>query len=120
MNFLWCGQSCGSTSRLFIHESIHDEFLAAIVEKIQLDHKPGLPTEGETTMGCLVSQSGYDKVMRYIEYGKQEGARLVLGGSVLTIRNFKKGFLLNPPFLPMSVRTCGSRGRRFLGRCCRS
>ena len=96
MNFLWCGQSCGSTSRLFIHESIHDEFLAAIVEKIPLDHKPGLPTEGETTMGCLVSQSGYDKVMRYIEYGKQEGARLVLGGKRPDDPKLQKGFFVEP------------------------
>ncbi len=44
MNFTWCGQSCGSTSRAFLHEAIHDQVLdkiAAAVSKI----KPGLPTD---------------------------------------------------------------------------
>lgn len=96
MNFVWCGQSCGSTSRLFIHESVHDEVLAAVLDSIRSDHKPGLPTDLETTMGCLVSQSGYDKTMRYIEFGKQDGARLVLGGKRPDDPKLEKGFFIEP------------------------
>ena len=47
-------------------------------------------------MGCLVSQSGYDKVMRYSEYGKQEGARLVLGGKRPDDPKLQKGFFVEP------------------------
>ena len=96
MNFLWCGQSCGSTSRLFIHESVHDEVLAAVVKGIESAHTPGIPTDVETTMGCLVSQAGYDNAMRYIEYGKQDGARLVLGGKRPDDPNLDGGFFIEP------------------------
>ncbi len=96
MNFLWCGQSCGSTSRLFIHESIHDEVLAAVVDGIKSGHTPGLPTEMETTMGCLASQSGYDKTLQYIEYGKQDGARLILGGKRPEDPKLAGGYFVEP------------------------
>src|SRR3990172_6698418 len=59
------GQSCGSTSRLFLHADIHDEFLARLVEKMKAV-RIGLPTDEATEMGCLVSQQQFDKVMSYI------------------------------------------------------
>jgi len=96
MNFLWCGQSCGSTSRLFIHESIYNEVLAAVVQGIRSAHTPGIPTELETTMGCLVSRAGYEKVLNYIESGKRDGARLVLGGKHPDNPKLAKGLVIEP------------------------
>ena len=79
MNFLWCGQSCGSTSRLFIHDSVYDEVLAGVLEGVKR-HKPGLPTDPGTTMGALISGAQHKKVLDYIEIAKADGARLVHGG----------------------------------------
>ena len=79
MNFGWCGQSCGSTSRAFLHDSIHDAVLARI-ETLITAFVPGLPTDPATTMGALISKAHHAKVMAYIEIAKQEGARLVCGG----------------------------------------
>lgn len=79
MNFTWCGQSCGSTSRAFLHEDIHD----AVVERVRQAaqrYRPGLPTDPSTTMGALVSAAHYERVLGYIESAKAEGARLVCGG----------------------------------------
>ncbi|PWE53429.1 aldehyde dehydrogenase [Metarhizobium album] len=79
MNFTWCGQSCGSTSRAFIHESIY----AAVVEKLPkhvAKYRPGLPTDPATTMGAIVSREQYEKVLRYIDVAKADGAKLLLGG----------------------------------------
>src|SRR5712691_7202961 len=59
MNFTWCGQSCGSTSRAFIHEKIYDEVLARVKEKIKA-FKPGIPTDPATTMGAIVSKVQFD------------------------------------------------------------
>src|SRR3984885_6406206 len=50
MNFTWCGQSCGSTSRAFIHEKIYDAVLAKVKTKIA-HFKPGIATDRSTTMG---------------------------------------------------------------------
>lgn len=79
MNFGWCGQSCGSTSRLFIHDSLYDEVLAGVAAEVA-KIRPGMPADPATQMGCLVSRAQYDRVMGFIASAKQEGARLVLGG----------------------------------------
>lgn len=95
MNFTWCGQSCGSTSRLFVHESIHDEVLARVLEKITY-YRPGLPTDPATTMGAIVSQAQFDKIMRYIDLGLKEGATLVYGGKRPNDPALSKGFFIEP------------------------
>ncbi|WP_234729449.1 aldehyde dehydrogenase family protein [Acidocella facilis] len=79
MNFAWCGQSCGSTSRAFVHVSIYETVLAHLKQAAEAV-RAGLPTVDETEMGSLISHQHYDKVMGYIAAGKAEGARLVTGG----------------------------------------
>ena len=69
MNFTWCGQSCGSTSRAFIHEAIYDAVVARVKEKIRY-YKPGIPTDPATTMGAIVSKKQFDRVMNFIESAK--------------------------------------------------
>jgi betaine-aldehyde dehydrogenase len=79
MNFTWCGQSCGSTSRAFIHDAIHDHVLDAIVDRVRAI-EPGLPTDPDTQMGAIVSRQQMDKVAGYVAHGLEDGARLVAGG----------------------------------------
>ena len=96
MNFTWAGQSCGSTSRAFVHASIHDRVLEEIVRLVEARHKPGLPTDRSTTMGPLVSRAQREKVLGYIEAGKKEGARLVTGGKPPQDRRLSGGFFVEP------------------------
>lgn len=95
MNFTWAGQSCGSTSRAFVHESIYDEVLHRIVEELAT-LRPGMPTNPDTAMGCLISQAQYDKVMHYIEAAMADGARLVAGGSHPDDPALADGFFVEP------------------------
>jgi len=79
MNFTWCGQSCGSTSRAFVHAKIYD----AVLERAQASvkrYRPGVPTDPATTMGSIISQVQHDRIMGFIESAKREGARLIAGG----------------------------------------
>ncbi|MER2537381.1 MAG: aldehyde dehydrogenase family protein [Rhizobiaceae bacterium] len=95
MNFTWCGQSCGSTSRIFLHESIHD----AVVEKIAAavsGLRPGIPSDPDTDMGCMVSAAQLEKTERYVRYGREDGARLVAGGDRPADAGLSKGFYHNP------------------------
>ncbi|MES2260254.1 MAG: aldehyde dehydrogenase family protein [Pseudomonadota bacterium] len=95
MNFGWCGQSCGSTSRAFIHDAIYD----AVIERIPrhvAQFKPGLPTSWDTTMGALISATQHEKVLNYIEIGKQEGARLLCGGARPDAPELAHGFFVEP------------------------
>ncbi len=89
------GQSCGSTSRLFLHESVRERFLPRLVDKVRTI-RIGLPIREETEMGCLVSQEHYDKVMAYIHRGQEEGATLLTGGRRPAAPELAQGYFVEP------------------------
>ncbi len=95
MNFAWSGQSCGSTSRLFIHESLYDKFLADLVAQVG-KMKIGDPLSEDSKMGPMNSKGQYEKVMHYIKAGKEDGARLMTGGKRPEGELFKKGYWIEP------------------------
>ncbi|SFU33611.1 betaine-aldehyde dehydrogenase [Polaromonas sp. YR568] len=96
MNFTWAGQSCGSTSRVFLHESIHDEVLAGVAQLLPQRHRPGPPTDPATTMGCLVSRVQLEKVEGFIQSALDEGAQLVCGGKRPEDPSLANGFFIEP------------------------
>lgn len=73
------GQSCGSNSRLLLHESIADEVIGRVVELVERI-RVGVPVDEATEMGALVSRPHYDRVISYVEAGLAEGATLATGG----------------------------------------
>lgn len=95
MNFTWCGQSCGSTSRAFIHEAIYDQVLEELEVACE-DYTPGIPTEKSTTMGAIISQRQYERILDFIRLGKDEGARLLLGDEAPSDEKLKNGFFISP------------------------
>jgi betaine-aldehyde dehydrogenase len=73
------GQSCGSTSRVFVHRSIHDAFVeqvAARFSRIEF----GFPQDESAGLGPLITDAHRQRVERHVEAGRREGARLVTGG----------------------------------------
>ena len=95
MNYTWCGQSCGSVSRAFIHEAIHDQVLSRLPKYLNR-YKPGLPSDPDTTMGALVDGKALERVKSYIASAKQEGARLIYGGSSPEDPALAKGCFMQP------------------------
>lgn len=73
------GQSCGSTSRLLVHEDVHNESTEAILERVRAI-RLGLPELAETEMGSLISKNHQARVLQYIQSGTEEGAELKAGG----------------------------------------
>jgi betaine-aldehyde dehydrogenase len=105
MNFTWCGQSCGSTSRLFIHEAIYDRVLEGILAGAD-QYVPGIPTDPATTMGAIISAAQLEKIKSYIEIGRSEG-KLAYGGHVPDDPKLERGFYVHPTILTgvdMSMR----------------
>ena len=78
MRFTRQGQSCTAGSRLFLHESIHDSFLARLVKKLEA-FRVGDPLAEETDMGAIINRSQFDKVCAYIGDGLKRGDALVGG-----------------------------------------
>jgi betaine-aldehyde dehydrogenase len=95
MNFGWCGQSCGSTSRAFLHVDIHDAVISHLKAAVER-YKPGIPTEPETTMGAIVSRTQFDRIMDFIESAMSEGARAVTGGHAVTEGALAQGSFIAP------------------------
>jgi len=96
MNFRYVtGQSCNSTSRVYLHADIHDATLPEIVKRVR-EIKIGLPTERDTEMACLSSQAQFDKTMSYIKLGVDGGARLAYGGKRPADPRLARGFFVEP------------------------
>jgi len=74
------GEVCNAGSRLLVHESLKDELLERVV-KVSERIQPGDPLDPKTRMGALVDNKQLDRVLGYIESGREEGARLHLGGN---------------------------------------
>ena len=73
------GESCNAPSRLFVEASIKERFLEKAL-KLMPAYAPANPTLPSTVMGALVDQIQMNTVLRYIESGKSEGAKLIAGG----------------------------------------
>lgn len=96
MNFIWAGQSCGSTSRCFVHESLYDQVVEAVRRKLPELHRCGPPTDPRTTMGCLINEAQFQKVQGHIDAALQEGARLVTGGKRPADPELANGWFIEP------------------------
>ncbi len=95
MNFTWCGQSCGSTSRAFIHESMYEAVLAKVKAKIA-HFRPGVATDPSTTMGAIISKTQYERILGFIASAKAEGARLLCGGGRPADPALANGLFIEP------------------------
>lgn len=85
------GQICCAGSRILVQEGIYDEFVKRFKERA-LKNKLGNPFDEQTFQGPQVSQLQFDRIMGYIEAGKQGGATLALGGE----RHGDKGYFIQP------------------------
>lgn len=92
------GQVCCAGSRIFVQETIYDQFVAKAVEKFK-DLKVGDPLDPETAMGSQINDGQMDKILKYIEIGKEEGARVACGGERLTGGEYDKGAFMAPTLL---------------------
>lgn len=78
-SFTNCGQVCLCTERVFVHQSIVKPFIAELKQQAAL-FKIGYPEDQGTILGPLVSKSHQEKVFRYYQLAKEEGAEVILGG----------------------------------------
>lgn len=89
------GQVCSAGSRLLVEDSIHDQFIEELVRRSR-KIRVGNGLDEQTEMGPLITAAHMDKVLYYIELGKREGAKLVLGGNRMTNGEYAKGNFVEP------------------------
>ncbi len=85
------GQCCCAGSRLFVEERIHDEVVDRLTDR-NAKRRLGDPLDPATQQGPQVDKAQFDKIMQYIDYGKQDGATCVSGG----VRYGDRGYYIEP------------------------
>jgi len=85
------GQSCCASSRIFVHENVHDKFVEKL-KQIAESKVVGDPFNENTTNGAIISDVQFRKVLDYIDSGRKDGANVVTGGEKLP----QKGYFVKP------------------------
>jgi betaine-aldehyde dehydrogenase len=80
---------------VFVHTSVKADFLARLVKRVGA-MRIGDPLDPATQVGALVSEQHMHKVLRYVERGRADGARLLVGGNRVTTGNLGNGFFVAP------------------------
>ena len=90
------GEVCTCPSRALVHESIADEFVQLGIERVSKIRR-GDPLDTDTMVGAQASKEQLDKILKYIEIGKNEGAKLELGGGQAKLEgNLSGGYYVEP------------------------
>jgi aldehyde dehydrogenase len=89
------GEVCTSPSRALIHSGIYDEFMARCLERTKAI-KGGNPLDPATMLGAQASNDQYEKIMSYIDIGRQEGAEVLTGGAKRSVEGLEGGYYIEP------------------------
>jgi betaine-aldehyde dehydrogenase len=89
------GQDCCARSRILVEESMHDRFVAALIERFDRV-RVGDPLSSATEMGPLVSTAHLERVMSFVDRGRAEGATLATGGAPPADEGCARGCYLAP------------------------
>ena len=93
------GEVCTCPSRLLVQESIYDAFIAKVIERSK-KIKRGNPLDTETMVGAQASQMQFDKILDYIQIGKDEGAKVLIGGAVENLsEDLGNGYYIQPTLM---------------------
>lgn len=89
------GEVCTCPSRALIHSSIYDEFIARCVERTKAIVS-GNPLDEATMIGAQASNDQFEKILSYIDIGRQEGAEVLTGGGPRKVDEFPGGYYVEP------------------------
>lgn len=92
------GEVCTCPSRALVHEDIYDQFIERALERLARV-KIGDPLDPDNMIGAQASQEQYDKILSYIEIGKQEGAEVLIGGEAYNSTRYPDGLYIKPTIL---------------------
>ncbi|OCA90637.1 betaine-aldehyde dehydrogenase [Bacillus sp. FJAT-27225] len=92
------GQSCEARSRLYIHDSIYDQFMKKFIPKTK-SLKLGNPFEKETHVGAIISRSQMEVIDGYVQSAVAEGATVEAGGGPALIEGYENGYWYEPTIL---------------------
>ncbi len=93
--FTNCGQRCTASSRIILEKEIAGKFTEMFVEKIKR-LKIGNGLEDDVQVGPITNKRQYETVLKYLQIGRDEGAKVLCGGRPLTEGKYAKGYFVEP------------------------
>lgn len=96
--FANCGQVCTCAERLYVHETVYDEFVAKLLPLVE-GIKVGNPMDPETTMGPKVNAREIENIDALVKKGIEQGAKLLTGGGVAEVPEYPNGHWYQPTVL---------------------
>ena len=96
--FIGAGQTCIAGSRLIVHRSIYDDFVAELARVAQAI-VIGDPSQAGTQLGPVISDKARTRILGYVQMGVDEGARLVTGGRAASVEGLDGGYFIEPTVL---------------------
>ncbi len=108
------GQICLCGSRIFVQESIYEQFKKDFVQKVaQL--KVGSPSDVNSNIGALVSKQHLEKVKSYIDIAEQEGGKILFGGERVEVSGKEYGYYLQPTIIEVESNKCKLNQEEIFG-----
>ena len=92
------GEVCTCPSRMLVQESIFDSFVERVIERVERI-KLGHPLDPETMMGAQASSEQFEKILNYIDIGKEEGCEVLTGGKAAYNEGLEGGYYIEPTLL---------------------
>ncbi len=92
------GEVCTCPSRMLVQEDIYDKFIERVIERVEAI-KLGHPLDPSTMMGAQASNDQYEKILKYIALGKDEGCEVLTGGKAAYNEGLEGGFYIEPTVL---------------------
>jgi len=109
------GQICLCGSRILVQKPIYEKFKAAFVEKVS-KMQVGDPSDPNTKMGAVVSESHMNKILSYIKLAQEEGGKVLTGGSrVILEGNCKDGYFIAPTIIEGLDQNCRTNQEEIFG-----
>ncbi|MFT3700771.1 MAG: aldehyde dehydrogenase family protein [Agriterribacter sp.] len=90
------GEVCTCPSRILVHENIYEKFMNRVIQRTKAIQM-GNPLDSATTMGAQASEDQYNKILSYLDIGKQEGAEVLTGGEAFHQNSgLESGYYIQP------------------------
>ncbi|KAF4122234.1 aldehyde dehydrogenase (NAD(P)+) [Geosmithia morbida] len=90
------GQICTATSRILVQDTIYEKFMKIFLHTVKAVSKVGSQWTEDTYQGPQISRVQYDRILKYIEIGKEDGATVATGGHPINVAGDGKGFFIAP------------------------
>ncbi|MCK0110349.1 aldehyde dehydrogenase [Flavobacteriaceae bacterium S0825] len=108
------GQICLCGSRIFVEDSIYEQFKTDFVERVK-KMKVGHPSDEKTKVGALVSKQHLEKVLSYVDIAKEEGGTVLCGGNKVTVEGYENGYYMQPTIIEVKTDECRVNQEEIFG-----